>query len=507
MLKDFSASGAVVNAVTRKRVSHSRYPGHVDVDFQLPGTPLTWAVHHNRPHIVRMLLKSGAVPNLVSEGSALSALGLSAYYHHHECLKAIIEHLESQVTQRTTDGEFDKRHALLYGPFVREAGRAADKFSVILHGGADYMNRFHSTFDILREKTRLVNFQGQLQGSLLYTAVSSVHDEVVDYKFQLDWLGDTINKSIDGAQRTPVLETIRWNREALVQTLIDRGADIQALAANPSSPEDCNWSALHIFAHEGHDIDLAVVSKLVGLGLSPDGSASANSLKGCDKQVTTTPFPEVSTLTIKNGHAARYDIESSFAVTLRHNAFILTTKLLSLGADANHLANKSGLFVSDRPLTVLGLIIISNAQFSLAHLNYLLHLKANPTDFIVEPSHNLIALHPCAMAFHEVHKRTGGVIPRAEFDMNTNADIKYELLMKWRQQDELGAICGLDGSTALHLAVRAQNLAATTSLLEAGASTQVRNDHDETAVQLARKVRGQGADAKSIEAVLLRYER
>jgi len=62
MLKDLIASGAVVNAVTRERLSHSRYTGQVDVDFQLPGTPLTWAVHDNRPHIVRMLLKSGRIP-------------------------------------------------------------------------------------------------------------------------------------------------------------------------------------------------------------------------------------------------------------------------------------------------------------------------------------------------------------------------------------------------------------------------------------------------------------
>lgn len=90
--------------------------------------------------------------------------------------------------------------------------------------------------------------------------------------------------------------------------------------------------------------------------------------------------------------------------------------------------------------------------------------------------------------------------------MDTNADIMYELLMKWRQQDEVDAVCSLGGSTALHLAVKAQNLAATTSLLEAGASTQVREDHDETAVQLAKKFRDQGTDAKSIEAVLVRYE-
>jgi len=163
--------------------------------------------------------------------------------------------------------------------------------------------------------------------------------------------------------------------------------------------------------------------------------------------------------------------------------------------------------VSDCLLTVLGHIIISNARYLLARLNYLLHLKADPVDFIVEPSRNLTALHRCAMTYFEVHKRTGGVIPRAELDVDTNADIMYELLMKWRQQDELDAVCGLDGSTALHLAVEARNLAATRSLLEAGASTTIRNDQDETAVQLAKKLRNKGADAKSVEALLLNFER
>ena len=250
-----------------------------------------------------------------------------------------------------------------------------------------------------------------------------------------------------------------------------------------------------------------MVQKLVGLGLSPDGPARANSLEETDNHFGTSPYPQVSTLSLENGHTAAYDIESPFAVSLRHNAFNLATKLLSLGANPNHLANKSGLFASDRPLTVLGHIIISNARYSPARLNYLLHLEADPIEFIVEPSRKLTALHRCAMAFHDVHKRTGGVIPRVEFDMDTNADIMYELLMKWRQQDDLDAVCGLDGNTALQLAVRAQNLAAVNSLLEAGASTKIRNDHDETAMQLAKKYRDQGADAKNIEAVLLRFER
>ena len=505
LLRDLVARGAAINAVTKERVSHSRYPGQIDVDFQLPGTPLTWAVHDNRPHIVRMLLKLGANPNHVPKGSALSALDYSAYFHHHECLKVIIEHLEGIVTQRTTNGEIDNRCALLYGPVVREAERAADKFSMILRGGADYLLRLHATFDLLREKTRLVNFQGQLQGSLLYTAVSSAHDEVVNYMFKHDWLIETINLPIGDARRTPVLEAIKWNREPLVQTLIDHGADIQALATNPFSPEDCDWSALHVFAHEGHDSNLDMVSKLVCLGLFPDGPASANFPKKPNSQQTPNGVSETATMMLENGHTQAHDIESPFAVAVRHNAFNLAKELLSVGADPNYIASKSGLFASNCPLTVLGHVIISNARYSLVRLNYLLHLETEPISFIVEPSRDLTALHRCAMAHQDVNKRTGGEIPRIEFDMDTNADIMYELLRKWRQQDELDATCGIDGNTALHLAILVENLATAKGLLEAGASPQIRNDHNETAIQLAEKLKDQSAHANRINTLLLSY--
>lgn len=161
MLKDLVARGAVVNALTKERISHSRYPGHVDVDVKLPGTPLTWAVHENRAHIVGMLLEFGADPNLVPSGAASNALHYAAYYHHHECLKAIIEHLESLVTSRTSDGELDLRWTTLYGPVVQHAEQGADKFSMVLRGGTDYLVRLHATLDFLREKTKLIEFQGE----------------------------------------------------------------------------------------------------------------------------------------------------------------------------------------------------------------------------------------------------------------------------------------------------------------------------------------------------------
>ena len=145
---DLIARGANINAATQERISHSVYPSHIDVDFFMPGTPLTWAVHQNRPVIVQTLLRHGAHLNITPGDKSLDALNMSAYYHHHECLKIIIEHLESKGTNTTSDGEIDKRFAFLLGPVVREAERAADKFSMILRGGADYLNRLYVHFGV-----------------------------------------------------------------------------------------------------------------------------------------------------------------------------------------------------------------------------------------------------------------------------------------------------------------------------------------------------------------------
>ncbi|KAL8801967.1 MAG: hypothetical protein Q9200_006753 [Gallowayella weberi] len=516
MVKDLIANGAQINAETNTSVRHSIYPAGIDVDFHLAGTPLDWAVHDNRPHTVQTLLKHGADPNHTTQNIS-SALQMSAYYHHHQCLKIMIEHLESKVTQKTSTGEVEQRHATMYGPLVAMAEKAADKFSMILRGGEDFIKRLHSTFDFLRAKTELINFSSSFQGSLLYTAVSRAHDELVEYMFDRQWLVETINMPIGDAQRTPVLEAIRWNRESLVQTLINHGADIHALACNPFAPEERNWSALHIHAQEGHDRNLSMVTKLVRLGLAPDGPSPRATPNTINLSPMTdvsfretnasdvTTAPDLTLLSMTDCSITSRDIESPFAIAVRHNAFNLANKLLSLGADPNSLAMKSGLFAADYPLTVLGHLIVSNARHSLARLAYLLQLESTPIEFIVGPTQKLTALHQCAMAHQGIKKRDGGAVLRAEFDMDNNSDIMYQLLLKWRKPEELDAVCSIDRSTALHLAVSAQNPAGVRSLLEAGASTRVRNDKEETALQLARSFKGQ-PDGESIEALLMKFE-
>ncbi|KAL9585348.1 MAG: hypothetical protein Q9212_001579 [Teloschistes hypoglaucus] len=485
MLEDLLARGAKIEAATKERIDHSRYPSSVDIDIKMPGTPLSWAVHANRPHVVRLLLRRGADPHAFPEGADYSPLDMSAYYHHHECLKVMIEHLESKVTLRNINGHLELRSALKYGPVIFQAQSSADKFSMILRGGADWLNRLHATFDILREKTRFIqNFQSSFKGgSLLYSVVSGARDELVDYMFKHDWLVDTINLPIGEVQYTPVLEAMRWARRPMVQKLIEHGADVGALAPNPFEPKQRNWSALHVFAHEGHDRDLELVEQLVEMGVPVDGTKAAvdDAGKSLPDNINALSLDHSTTTTTTTDPSSQASVESPFTVALRHNAFPLATTLLSLRANPNHLSLSSGFFTSPYPLTPLGHLIIANARYSSARLAYLLNLSN--TSFIVEPARKLTALHRCAMGHlgivrrgqdQDQNHRNRAVVKmeEEEFDRDTNADVMYELLQRWNRKEELDARCGWidDGgeATALQLAIRAQNPAIVKALVEAG---------------------------------------
>ncbi|KAL8640483.1 MAG: hypothetical protein Q9228_002610 [Teloschistes exilis] len=448
MLEDLLARGANIEAATKECIGHSRYPGFVDIDIKMPGTPLSWAVHANRLHLVRLLLRHGADPHAFPEGADDSPLDTSAYYHHHECLKVIIEHLEGKVTQKNANGDLELRYALIF------------------------------------------------KGSL-YSAVSGARDELVDYMFKHAWLVDTINLPIGKAQRTPVLEAMRWARRPMVQKLIEHGADVGALAANPFEPKQRNWSALHIFAHEGHDRDLDLVERLVEMGVPVDGTKAAvdDAEKSLPDNINALSLDHGTTTTTTDSSpdlSSSDPVESPFTVDLCHNAFPLATTLLSLSANPNHLCLSSGFFTSPHPLTLLGHLIIANARYSSARLAYLLNLPN--ISFVVEPARQLTALHRCAMGHVGVMRRGEDqqhhqAVKREEFDSDTNADVIYELLRTWKGREELDARCGIDGgATALHLAIRAQNSKVVKALVEAGASMDIPDGTGKSVGMLAKRV-------------------
>ena len=499
MVADLIDQGANINAVTKEQIAHSEYPGRIDMDIQMPGPSMTWAVHDNRPYIVRTLLKHGADPLLVPAGASSSALEMAAYYHHHECLEIIIEHLEKRVTKKTVDGEIDKRHALFYAPIVLAAEKAADKFSMILRGGRDYIKRLHATLDILRQKTEFIDFQKNpsvpLQNSLLFTAVSRGHDEVVEYMLEKQWLiKDRINFPVGEHRGTPVLEAVRWNRPPMIKMLLEGGANIHAAAADPFDLNSDDWTALHVFAQEGHDKDLELVSILKGQGIPIDGLVSSPGAIRPDDDITA----RVDDLSLASKALPTLSCETPFAVALRRNAFNLSAKLLSLGADPNSLSYASGLFKAPFPTTILGHIILSNARYSSARLRFLLHLESHEVHSIVEPARKLTALHRSAMGCRDISHRTGGPVDAFEYDKHTNASIMYELLLKWKKPEELNAKCQIGGSTALHLAIEACNLDTVEELLQAGARADIVNDKGLTATELAKQLADSSQEAMQI---------
>ena len=491
---DLIARGGDVEAVTQEKVMHSHFQGTLEMDFMLPGTPLHWAVHQNRPHIVRVLLKHGADPRYVAPGAMYTPIHWAAYWHNHECLKVIIEHQETKVTRMTTEGKPDLRTAVHFGSLVEGAIKAADKYSMILRHGIDWLDSLHKTLDLLRGKTKMINFSSFFHGSTLYYAVAGAHDEVVDYMFQHEWLIDTINKPIGDAERTPFLEAVRWNRRPLCVLLRDKGADVKALAANPFEPRKRNWSALHILAYEGHDKDTTLVEWLIKAGIPVDGRKGALGSIG---------DADISSLVLDDLKAGIYSCETAFAVAVRRNAFNLANELLRLGANPNTLSFSSGMFASSHPLTILGQLIISNARHSVHRLRYLINLS-EPIDFVVEPERRLTALHRAALANIEVSRvDSGEVVKKEHFDLETNAEIMRELLLKWKDPAKLNARCLIGGNTAMHLAVKSGNHGTVEALLQAGADGGIFNNENMSPEQCARKL---AASDKEFEDVVKAFK-
>ena len=458
--------GASVNAFTTQRVSHSVFPGSIDVDFQAEGTPLMWAVHDNKPRLVAFLLSMGADPNWRFQQTGLSPLYWAAFYHHSECLKMMIDHLERTIdTPMTTEGKKDLRHAVVYGPLVQAAVHASDKFSMILRNGANYLSQFKSTLALLQEKTKLVRFSlGRQNETLLHFAAREAHDEACEIILESGWRIEELDQPAGPAGLTPLLESVRWNRRSMFRLMLKHGADAHALALSPYDEHARTWSALHIFAEQAHNDELGLVDDLLAASVPVDGDPT---------------------------HA----IETPFNVAVRHNAFRLADCLLRRGASLHAASACSSLIVSPHPLTGLGHIVALNARYSFNGLRYMLgpHEAAAPeaaaVDFVVEPARGLSALHLCALVPHGLaYAGSGEALTRGDFDWETNRAIVHELLEWFRELWQLDLRCQMQGKTALHLAAEYGNVGVAEELVKAGADKSLRCEMEETPAEIAKRV-------------------
>lgn len=486
-------AGAGLRGLTKKSIAYSEFRATIEVDVQVPGTPLAWAVHHDRPQIVKFLLSAASDPLIcvdrLTNPMGPSALEHAAYYHHVECLELMMEALEAAGVSYTLE------------PLLRLGVHSADTFSMMLRHGARYKQRLHEFLELGLRNTKDVRFLTGIGGHdthLLYYAVSEGHDEVVQYLLsnEVSKIISSFNTSVEDGQslpgaynqgdinrparedrRTPVLEAIRWNRKALVELLVKHGADPKATSRNPLSGE-MNWTAFHILAAAGHTKDYSdLVSFLVTAGVPIDGIPVGNSS----------------------------DSESPFLVAIQHNAFGLATAFLGHGANHNACSRTSGMLSLRHPTSVLGLIVAASAQHTVPRVRYLLEQcpKKDELDFIVDHSQQMTALHRAAWAHKGIRHRLPqnqeqAELSRGEYDMVVNREIMHELLQKWADPEtHLNARCRIHGRTALHLAVDAGNTAAVEMLLDKGADSTITDDLDLTPGLLAQEIMGELGDEEA----------
>ncbi|MCJ1470022.1 hypothetical protein MMC07_008667 [Pseudocyphellaria aurata] len=514
------ANGANIRLVTTENINYSVFPGGLELDHQPPGTSLGWAVHHDRPDVVGFLLESAGDP-LISLSKPLNRpttpLHWAAHSHHVKCLRLMIEALD------------ESKIAFNYSSLIAAAAYNANDFSMMLKHGRKYKAKLKQTFDYLLLKSQNIlslTGIGCFGYTLIYYAVSNASDAVVDYLLSSDALSslatslqsssistqpkpdqpkearevqetsyhvglklpasdstrrtgafihEHINQPCSNDRRTPLLESVRWNRRRIFQLLLSHGANPNATARNPFLKDHMDWTALHIFAFAGHDGNIQLCHDLVGLGVSVEGRPP-------DAMQPETPL----------------------TVAIQNNTFKLASSLLSLGADINALSQSSGLIATEHPTTILGHIIASTARHSTPRLRFLLHECDchESVNFIVEPARKLSALHRAAWAHRGLHfsstQHSAQRVPlrREEFDRAMNRDVVYELLQRFNAPEELDQRCDVLGRTALHLATEAGNTGAVSELLAMDANAMILDHDGETPAQLAARllINGHAAD-------------
>ncbi|KFZ18767.1 hypothetical protein V501_01014 [Pseudogymnoascus sp. VKM F-4519 (FW-2642)] len=490
--QDLISAGADSKSLTTKELNYSAFPSGIDFDNLPPGTPLTWAVHHNRPDIIKFLLSQPDSARLcvIKAPNNPTPLEWAAQYHHRHCLEAMIVAMKAQ------------RFNFTYQELLKAAVHGADMFSMIFRTGVQYLERMKDTLDYLLEETHGASFVTGLGGfgyTLLYYAISEGHDlvskyllapeteallragrerlrAVVDEEDEMPirrygvFSEEHINNPCGIEQRTPLLECIRWNHHELFDLLISRGADIHARSRNPFDGSRTDWSALHAFAYAAHDSDLTLVRKIIEAGIEVDAQSNESA-----------------------------DLETPLLVALKNNAFNLAQELLRRGANINAACISSGLITLEQSTTVLGHLVASAARGSIARMQLIFNqpqaAQDRATMFVVEPQRQLTALHLAARAHKGVFDRIpdGKSSPvayqRTQYDFGQNRDILSELLQHFGSSDELiNALTGeaLFRRTALHFAVDAVSLSAVELLLDQDSiDISVQDSNGQSALDLA----------------------
>jgi ankyrin repeat protein len=151
--------GAELRVFTRERIAYSQLRATIDVDFQLPGTPLNWAVHHDRPCIIKFILEKASDPSVCLDWPTdllgkSSPLEYAAFFHHVECLELMTDTLDQAEVVYSL------------APILAAGTNAADTFSMILRHGAKFEENLHKFLDFGLRKSSNVIFATGVGGSI-----------------------------------------------------------------------------------------------------------------------------------------------------------------------------------------------------------------------------------------------------------------------------------------------------------------------------------------------------
>ena len=485
-------AGADLRLQTTMRISYSVFRAGIEVDYQQPGSPLAWAVHHDRADIVKYLLDHGrdvSLCMLAPPKDDMSPLLWAAHFHHAECLRLMCDALTRANIVFT------------YGPLISAAIGSADMFSMILRHGDGYPEKLSQTFDYLLTKSTNISFAsgiGLFGCTAVYTAVSRLSDRVVEYLLSdhvknllsLDSFTERepnvgvfhsthINQACGYEQRTPILESIRLNRQSIFNLLLAHGADLLSTSQNPYNVSEMNWTGLHVLAHAAHNqvTPTPLLDILLDAGVLVDGRPAS----------ATTP-------------------ETPLSIALSSCALHLASHLLSRNAHINALSINNALLVSNHPLTILGHTVAYTSRSTLTRLRFLLHecgTAVDPLAFIVEPERGLTALHRAVWAYREISflSPEGGPpvgLKWEDIDWEMNRTVVVTLLERFASEDLVRAKC-MKQKTALHLAVEAGNVEAVRLLIawdekraEGRGLRMMRDETGETAEDLAMSINKAG---------------
>ncbi|KAM0162961.1 hypothetical protein ACHAQE_003536 [Botrytis cinerea] len=467
------SAGADVKSLTTKQINYSIFPSGIDFDNLPPGTPLTWAVHYDRPDIIKFLLSQPESARLcmINAPNDSTPLEWAAKYHHHHCLEAMIVAMKAQRVNFT------------YQEFLKAAVHGADIFSMIFRSGVQYLDRVKNTLDYLLQKTHGASFGTGLGGfgyTLLYYAISEGYDLVVKYLLAPEteallrtgrerrravvndedgipiprygvFSEEHINNPCGIELRTPLLECIRWNHHEIFDLLITRGADIHARSRNSFDGSKSNWSALHAFAYAGHDSDLTLVRKIVEAGVEVDAQFNESA-----------------------------DLETPLLVAFKNNALNLAQELLLRGANINAASISLGFITLEQSTIVLG---------HLAPVCSTWIYNSNATHF--QPTSSCSRPRYYVDVFDRIPDGDSSAVAyqRTQYDFAQNRDILNELLQHFGSSDEV--INARNGEALfcripLHFAVDAVNLSAVELLLDRDSiDISVQGSNDQAPLDLA----------------------